>query len=75
MHLEAQRDMRFEAAGQPFAMRQSETIHTENSYKYSPEEIRLLARASGWEPMAAWFDADRLFSIHVWSADDGRIEP
>ncbi len=75
MHLEAQRDVRFCAAGQEFAMRQGETIHTENSYKYSPEEIRLLARASGWEPMAGWIDPDRLFSIHVWSADIGRIEP
>lgn len=75
MHLEAQQDLHFQAAGQNFSLRRHETIHTENSYKYSPEEIRLLARASGWEPMAAWFDPDRLFSIHVWSADEGRIEP
>ncbi len=75
MHLEAQHDLQFQAAGQDFQMRQMETIHTENSHKYSPEEIRLLARASGWEPMAAWFDADRMFSIHVWAADEGRLEP
>ena len=75
MHLEAQHDVHFQAAGREFSMRQHETIHTENSHKYSPEEIRLIARASGWEPMAAWFDPDQLFSIHVWAADDGRIEP
>lgn len=75
MHLEAQRDLHFKAAGQGFAMQRHETIHTENSHKYSTEEIRLLARASGWEPMAAWFDPDRLFSIHVWAADDDRLEP
>lgn len=75
MHLEAQNDLQFAAAGQSFAMQRGETIHTENSYKYAPEEIRLLARASGWEPMAAWFDPDRLFSIHVWAAEDDRLEP
>lgn len=75
MHLEAQRDVHFRAAGTNFTMRAGETIHTENSHKYSLEEIRLLARASGWEPMASWCDANRYFSIHVWSADDGRMEP
>jgi len=75
MHLEALQDLEFRAAGQSFSMRRDETIHTENSYKYSPEAIRLLARASGWEPMAAWFDPDRLFSIHVWTADEDRMEP
>lgn len=75
MHLEAQHDLNFEAAGERFGMRRHETIHTENSHKYSSEEIRLLARASGWEPMAAWVDADRMFSIHVWAADEGRLEP
>jgi dimethylhistidine N-methyltransferase len=75
MHLEAQRDLHFQAAGREFALRRNETIHTENSYKYSPDEIRLLARASGWEPMATWFDPDRLFSIHVWSADKTGLEP
>ncbi len=75
MHLEAQRDIGFQAAGKVFGMLKNETIHTENSYKYSLQEIRLLARASGWEPMASWLDADQLFSIHVWSADAGQIEP
>jgi L-histidine N-alpha-methyltransferase len=75
MHLEAQVDVRFHAAGQSFAMRRGETIHTENSYKYTLEEIRLLARASGWEPMAAWTDVDGLFSVHVWAAGSGQVEP
>ncbi|MDP9057630.1 MAG: L-histidine N(alpha)-methyltransferase [Pseudomonadota bacterium] len=75
MHLEALKDLDFRAAGQSFRMRRHETIHTENSYKYPPEAIRLLARAAGWEPLAAWFDPDRLFSIHVWTADEDRMEP
>jgi dimethylhistidine N-methyltransferase len=74
MHLVALEDIAFNAAGRSFAMRAGETIHTENSYKYRPEEARLMARASGWEPMAAWTDADGLFSLHVWRrADDGMM--
>ena len=75
MHLEAQRDVAFAAAGRHFTMHRGETIHTENSYKYSPEEIRLLARASGWEPMAGWIDLEAMFSLHVWGADDERLQP
>ena len=35
--------MAFSVAGRPFAIQAGETIHTENSYKYRLEEIRLLA--------------------------------
>lgn len=75
LHLEATRDLDFTVAGRPFAMQAGETIHTENSYKYRPEEIQLLARAAGWEPIAAWSDAEGLFSLQLWSAAEERIEP
>lgn len=75
MHLVATRDLGFTAAGNRFEMVAGETIHTENSYKYRLEEARLLARASGWEPLAAWVDAKVLFSLHVWAAMPVRREP
>lgn len=75
MHLVAQRDLSFTVAGRRFAMRAGETIHTENSHKYTPEEARLLARASGWEPLAAWTDARAMFSLHVWTAPPERMQP
>lgn len=75
MHLLAVRDLSFHAAGHRFSMRAGETIHTENSYKYSPEEARFLARASGWEPMAMWTDPDGLFSFHVWTNDRKVVGP
>ena len=40
-----------------------ETIHTENSYKYSIESFQALARGSGWSPLKAWTDG--LFSVHA----------
>lgn len=75
LHLEATRDVAFTVAGRPFAMLAGETIHTENSYKYRPEEIHLLARAAGWKPLSAWSDADGLFSLQFWCAAKERIEP
>jgi len=75
MHLVAREDVAFDIAGRRFAMRAGETIHTENSYKYRIEEATILARASGWEPMAVWTDRDRLFSLHVWTTTKERIEP
>jgi L-histidine N-alpha-methyltransferase len=75
LHLEATRDTQFSVAGRPFAMKAGETIHTENSYKYRPEEIQLLARAAGWESVAAWSDADDLFSLQLWCTAKERIVP
>ena len=75
LHLEALYDLAFTVAERPFSMRTGETIHTENSYKYRLEEMQLLARAAGWEPMAAWNDPDGLFSLQVWAAAKARIEP
>lgn len=75
MHLLAIRDVTFEAAGHRFRMRGGETIHTENSYKYRPEEAAFLARAGGWEPMARWTDARDLFSIEYWHCPPDRLEP
>jgi len=75
MHLQASRDICFWIAGERFSMDEGETIHTENSYKYTAEETRLLARASGWEPMAMWTDAAGLFGLHVWAAGQEGMQP
>lgn len=75
MHLVATRDVVFTVAGRRFAMTAGETIHTENSHKYRIEEARMLARTSGWEPMAIWTDAEELFSLQVWAAAPRRLEP
>ncbi|HEU4475950.1 MAG TPA: L-histidine N(alpha)-methyltransferase [Methyloceanibacter sp.] len=40
-------------------------MHTENSHKYSVEEFQALARVGGWQPVKAWTDEDRLFSLHL----------
>lgn len=75
MHLVASRAVAFEVAGHRFAMQPGETIHTENSYKYSLPEARVMARASGWEPLAFWTDPDNLFGLHVWAAASDEGQP
>lgn len=38
------------------AMAAGETIRTENSVKYRPDEARRLLRAGGWSPVMEWTD-------------------
>ncbi len=75
MHLRAVRDTGFDVLGERFTMTAGETIHTENSYKWTPEQARLLARASGWAPAAMWFDDAQLFGIHLWRSAPDLLEP
>ena len=63
MHLEATREIDFEAAGHRFAMRAGETIHTENSHKYDRRSATMLLLAGGWEPRHVWQDASDGFMV------------
>ena len=63
MHLEVTEDLSFTVAGQLFAMAAGETIHTENSHKYTAAAARLLLAAGGWTPTAEWSDPDGLFGV------------
>jgi dimethylhistidine N-methyltransferase len=51
--------------GRSFTFAEGERIHTENSHKYTVKEFQALAGASGWQPVKAWVDPDRLFSLHL----------
>jgi len=47
-----------------FAFAAGESIHTENSYKYSVEEFRALARRAGFKGEKLWLDRQGLFALH-----------
>ena len=70
MHLISRRAQTVRVLGHNFSFRAGETIHTENSYKYSLERFTALARGSGWTPRATWTDAAGLFSVHALVASD-----
>jgi dimethylhistidine N-methyltransferase len=68
MHLASRIRQRVGVCGRTIEFRAGETIHTENSYKYTVESFATLARGSGWTPVAAWSDADGYFSVQALRA-------
>jgi dimethylhistidine N-methyltransferase len=68
MHLESMYAQFAHVAGQRFDFAPGETIHTENSYKYTVAEFQALARRARFEPQHVWTDARNLFSVHLMIA-------
>ena len=69
MHLvsrQAQR-VRLAVTGDEFEFAAGETIHTENSCKYTLASIRDLLHAAGFHLEHTWFDRRRWFALH-WAA-------
>jgi dimethylhistidine N-methyltransferase len=67
MHLLSGRDHMARVCGETFHFAEGQTLHTENSCKYTVDGFQALARAAGLQPQAVWTDAQRLFSVH-WLA-------
>ena len=63
MHLAAMKRQKVRILGETIDFRAGETIHTENSYKYSVESLNALAGGVGWMPIKAWTDAKKYFVI------------
>ncbi|MGB3469755.1 MAG: L-histidine N(alpha)-methyltransferase [Erythrobacter sp.] len=75
MHLVATRAMVFSVAGKGFAMAKGESIHTENSHKFSRRMSYMLLLAGGWEPQARWLDSQERFSVLLAEAKPERNAP
>ncbi len=75
MHLEAQRDIAFEVAGERFEMAAGETIHTENSHKFGRRSSNTLLLAGGWTPVKRWLDCEKRFSLILAEATIPRTAP
>jgi L-histidine N-alpha-methyltransferase len=65
MHLESLKDQTVAVAGRTFSFDTGETIHTENSYKYTVDSFRALAGVAGWRWAATWTDEKNYFSVHA----------
>jgi L-histidine Nalpha-methyltransferase len=65
MHLASLKRQKVRICGECIDFRVGETIHTENSYKYSVESFGALARGAGWAPVALWTDPQNNFSVHA----------
>jgi dimethylhistidine N-methyltransferase len=75
MHLVAREDVTFTVSGQTFATAAGETIHTENSHKFTKRSSQLLLAAGGWEPRARWTDPEGQFSLLLAEARPPRSAP
>lgn len=68
MHLASAKRQKVRICNATIEFRAGETIHTENSYKYSVDSFQALAHDGGWSPLAVWTDG--LFSVHALRMTD-----
>jgi dimethylhistidine N-methyltransferase len=68
MHLASVKRQKVKVAGAVIEFRAGETIHTENSYKYSISAFAMLARGCGWKSVSVWTDSKKYFSVHALRA-------
>ncbi len=64
-HIEALNAATIHAAGEAFDFYPGETIHTENSYKYTLEGFQSLARRAGWKTLDHWVSPAPAFAVFL----------
>lgn len=64
MHLVSRRRQTIALGGERYEMDEGETLHTENSHKFTVEGLRALAVRAGFRPGPVWTDDAQLFSVH-----------
>lgn len=68
MHLRSRYEQTIRIDRTDFHFAEGETIHTENSYKYSIPAFCELVESAGFQHRQTWCDADKLFSVHYFDA-------
>ena len=63
MHLASLKRQKVRVAGETIDFRAGETIHTENSYKYSIDSLNALAGGVGWRQIQGWTDPKKYFAV------------
>jgi uncharacterized SAM-dependent methyltransferase len=63
MHLLSRHAQDVQLAGQRIAFAPGETIHTENSYKYTPDTFVALAQEAGFSRHRLWTDPAHWFGV------------
>jgi dimethylhistidine N-methyltransferase len=64
MHLVSRRRQEVTLGDEEFEFSNEEMIHTENSYKFSPEGVTQLAESAGWRVAQTWTDSHEWFSLN-----------
>ena len=73
MHMVSRRDQTVTVLDAKMVVRfaQGESIHTENSHKYTPELLADLASQAGFVEETAWTDAEHQFRVQRWRTRTG----
>jgi uncharacterized SAM-dependent methyltransferase len=64
MHLVSRTRQAVALGGEGFVLEEGESLHTENSYKFTMTGVRTLAQRAGFRPGPIWTDPENLFSVH-----------
>jgi len=64
MHLQSRRRQVLRIGQAAYEFEDGETLHTENSYKFSIAGFQALATRAGFQPGPVWTDARQWFSLH-----------
>jgi dimethylhistidine N-methyltransferase len=65
MHLVSQCEQELRINGHCFHFEAGESVHTECSYKYSPDEFLALAAEAGFRPVKSWLAEGSLFGVYL----------
>ncbi|MES2950767.1 MAG: L-histidine N(alpha)-methyltransferase [Pseudomonadota bacterium] len=65
MHLMSMRPQKVRVGDTSYAFAQGETLHTENSYKFTVDGLHQLAARAGFTPGQSWTDPDHKFCL-LW---------
>jgi uncharacterized SAM-dependent methyltransferase len=68
MHLVSRWDQVLVVADRRFPMAQGESIHTENSYKFTIDGFAALAEAAGWRSGPVWSEIEPAYALVMLEA-------
>lgn len=66
MHLVSTENQRVSISGEDFRFKAGETIHTENSYKYTPDEVKEMF-PDEYQLQNMWTDPEELFGVYYFT--------
>lgn len=69
MHLESLRAQTVTVGAHRFTFEKGETLHTEDSYKYSIDGFSELCAGAGWLRKEVWLDEEKWFAVMLFTAN------
>jgi uncharacterized SAM-dependent methyltransferase len=69
MHLVSTKEQVVTLGNSKITLKENESIHTENSYKYTVHEFTELAERAGFSVADKWMDEENLFSVYYLTVE------